>query len=191
MRSTRLSIPVILVLSLCSFFPYQVAHSQTYDTDTFSNTFDGPWGFGVGMDLVSADHFDGHAVGWGLHLEKEFYETPNWYVGSQLHASFADNADFTYYDDMNYRGTSLFITARNKALPALQFKAGVSHARYETLYGSDVDDNFTYGIALVTDTRAFGRFHWLDYEVQEINGQEFHSWSVSIVIIACLIGGCH
>lgn len=163
---------------------------ENLEQDNNYSRYQGKWDYGIGLDFISEKTGEGFDLGWALHLGREFYQSPNWYLGGQAHAFIT--SDEPLYDeyDMNFDAFSLFVTARPKAAPVIQFKAGLSRASYDTLASHDSDIGYSYGIGLVTDTQLFGRYHWLDYEVQEINGKKFYSWSVSIVIIGCLFGGC-
>jgi len=158
------------------------------DVRSKGNLYDGQFELGYGLDIIKQDDVD--AVDWsqGFFIGKEFYQTDNWLVGIQSHFLSGSNS-VNYYDDLKINGYSIYATARPRALPVLQFKAGLVNARYENINGRDSGSGLAYGIAIVTGNNRI-RLHWLDYEIYKIGDDRFRSGSFGIVLLFCILGAC-
>jgi hypothetical protein len=124
---------------------------------------------------------------YGLHVGKEFFRTENWLLGGQVHIVRTNDGDIDDSDEVAFDSTSLFATARLEALPALQFKAGLSRADYENFFEGGSETGLAYGIGLTTGNDNV-RLHWLDYEVHKVGDEEFEVWSVSLLVVSCVVG---
>jgi hypothetical protein len=144
--------------------------------------------FGVGFELVDATNFDGDDFGLSLQLGYEIKETKHWNIGLEvdLFNGVTDENDINeYYDTesscMVFDSQAIYVTARPKDW-FLHFKAGIVKADYKTAT-KDIDDTgLALGLSLVFGSGKL-RFHFLDHQHYEINGDRFNSISVSIVII--------
>ena len=156
--------------------------------------FDGPWGLGLNMEFIeqrgirSGNVFDSLIDDkYGVHIGKEFYRSENWLLGGQLHFVNTNDPDVDDSDEVAFDSTSLFATARPEALPALQFKIGVTRGEYENVFDSGTETGLAYGIGLTTGDDDF-RIHWLDYEVHRVGDEEFKTVSVNLLIVVCVLG---
>ena len=158
------------------------------DVGNQGSFYDGQLELGYGLDLFRQNNFDAFGWGEGFFIGKEFYRTDNWAFGVQAHIQ-SSSSSVTYDDDLKFNAYSIFTTARPRAFPILQFKAGLVNARYENINGRDSGSGFAYGMAIVTGNKRI-RLHWLDYEIYKIGDDRFRSGSLGIVLIFCIMGGC-
>ena len=156
--------------------------------------FDGAWELGLNVEFIqqesigSTSFFDSLLDDkYGLYAGKEFYRTEKWLLGGQFHVVRTNDADIDDSDEIAFDSTSLFATARLEALPALQFKLGLSQAKYENFFERESGLGLTYGIGLTTGNDNL-RLHWLDYEVHRIGGEEFETLSVNLLVVLCIVG---
>lgn len=156
--------------------------------------FDGAWEFGLNAEFIgqegvrSASFLDSlFDDKYGLHVGKEFFRTEKWLLGGQVHIVRTNDDDIDDSDKIVFDSTSLFATARHEALPALQFKVGLSRAKYENLFDRESETGLVYGIGLTTGSDKV-RIHWLDYEVYKIGDEEFETVSVNLLVVLCVFG---
>lgn len=156
--------------------------------------FDGPWDLGLNMEFIeqrgirSGNVFDSLVDDkYGVHIGKEFYRSESWLLGGQLHFVNTNDPDVDDSDEVALDATSLFATARPEALPALQFKIGVTRGDYENVFDSGTETGLAYGIGLTSGNDDF-RIHWLDYEVHRVGDEEFKTVSVNLLIVVCVLG---
>ena len=156
--------------------------------------FDGPWEFGLNMEFIeqegirSTSFFDSLIDDkYGLYVGKEFYRTEKWLLGGQVHIVKTNDADVDDSDEIAFDSISLFSTARLEALPALQFKVGLSRADYENFFERGSETGLAYGIGLTTGNDDV-RLHWLDYEVHRIGDEKFETLSVNLLVVLCVVG---
>ena len=150
--------------------------------------YDGQLDLGYGLDIIRQNNFDSVDWGQGFFIGKEFYHTDSWSVGIQGHFLSGSN-NVNYYDDLMFNGYAIYATARPRALPILQLKAGLVDARYENINDRDSGSGLAYGMAIVTGNKRI-RLHWLDYEIYQIGDDRFRSGSLGIVLILCIFGAC-
>jgi len=165
--------------------------SQPSIADEFGNKsglYDGQLELGYGLDIIKQNNLDAVDWGQGFIIGKEFYHTDSWSIGAQSHF-FSGSNSVNYDDDLKINGYSIYVTARPRTLPVLQFKAGLVNARYENINGRDSGSGMAYGMAIVTGNNRI-RLHWLDYEIYEIGNDRFRSGSLGIVLIFCILGAC-
>ncbi len=168
--------------------------NDSIDDKSVFTKFDGPWEFGLNVEFIeqesigSTSFFDSLIDDkYGLHVGKEFFRTENWLLGGQVHIVRTNDADIDDSDEIAFDSTSLFATARLEALPALQFKAGLSRADYENFFEDESETGLAYGIGLTTGNDTV-RLHWLDYEVHKVGDEEFEVWSVNLLVVLCVVG---
>jgi hypothetical protein len=174
----------------------EFSHNSNVSIDDKSvfTKFDGPWEFGLNVEFIeqegisSTSFFDSLIDDkYGLHIGKEFFRTENWLLGGQVHIVRTNDDDIDDSDEVAFDSTSLFATARLEALPALQFKAGLSRADYENFFEGGSETGLAYGIGLTTGNDNV-RLHWLDYEVHKIGDEEFEVLSVNLLVVLCVVG---
>jgi hypothetical protein len=156
--------------------------------------FDGAWEFGLNAEFIEQESISSASVldsliddKYGLYVGKELYRTEKWFLGGQLHLVTTNDANIDDSDKIAFDATSLFATARHRALPALQFKVGLSRAKYTNFFEDGSGSGLAYGIGLTTGNDDF-RLHWLDYEVHRIGGEKFETISVNLLVVVCIVG---
>ena len=160
-----------------------------------SHSYDGSWEFGLGWDLVeqsNIDAFDGNGandIGFGWFIGKDLAETESWITGGQLHVLRSLSEGDGFLDEVIFNATSFFATARPKAIPFIQFKAGLTSARYENDLGNHSKTGLAYGLGLVTGNGRV-RLHWLDYQIYKLGNDKFETLSINVVFWLCLLGAC-
>ncbi len=165
--------------------------SRAAEKSTFRLS-DGGWEFGVGLVLVDQPFNDvpeaEHAYGGGVEwiIGKEFLESKNWLIGGQLQVLNSSSDEMVYDGDVNLEATNFFVTARPKVFPYVEFKAGISQARYENVFGDHSTSGLVYGAAL---TQGEGRLtiHFLDFQVYDLGSDKIKSTSLSFAIFLAFI----
>lgn len=165
--------------------PHPSIVDDVEDKGTF---YDGQLDLGYGLEIIRQDNFNADDWGQGFIIGKEFYHTDNWSIGVQGHV-ISSSRSVNYDDELKFNAYSIFATARPRALPVLQFKAGVVNARYENINTRDSGSGLAYGVAIVTGNKKI-RLHWLDYEIYKIGDDKFRTGSIGIVLIFCILGAC-
>ena len=168
--------------------------SASVNDKSLFTRFDGPWEFGLNVEFIEQEGIRSTSVfdsliddKYGLHLGKEFYRTEKWLLGGQVHIVKTNGDDVDDSDEIAFDSISLFSTARLEALPALQFKVGLSRAEYENFFERGSETGLAYGIGLTTGNDNV-RLHWLDYEVHRIGDEEFETFSVNLLVVLCVVG---
>ena len=169
------------------------SNTLTDDKSLFTR-MDGAREFGLNAEFIeqggvsSTSFFDSLIDDrYGLQAGKEFYRTEHWLVGGQIHIVKTNDDDIDDSNEIAVDSTSLFATARLEALPALQFKVGLSRAKHENFFGSGSETGLAYGIGLTTGNDDV-RIHWLDYEIHRIGDEEFEIYSVNLLAVICIVG---
>lgn len=145
------------------------------------------WEFGINLDFNQLNDNLGGAL--GIQLGKDLLESKYFYYGVQTHIGFSSSREIKYNNDLNFERFSLYGIARIKQIPAIQFKAGITQAKYKTLSMEDSGTGFSYGAAIVTEITPRLRVHWIDYEIHDINNQSFSTISINLYIIMCALSG--